>query len=248
MFGKKKVSIDFTEPCYQSMAATAKDKKISNSTIINTLIEVFMQLSPAVIQDIGAYCLKRYLEEKAAADTLTGFAQQEKAICADQYYRISEYFGVKAPDVRPGMKKVFLKEGYVIFPEDWIILPDVYDSPDKCLYAGVVESRNSEKYHIPHFVFFSDYKYGADYPANLADKVFERCAAVYPDFKRLYNMQLPTPDISRTDPEGLELMKKWQDAPEFGLFHIVEKDDPLYWNQVTPNYEPPYGAMIVRSI
>ena len=40
MFGKKKVSIDFTEPCYQSMAVTAKDKKISNSTIINTLIEV----------------------------------------------------------------------------------------------------------------------------------------------------------------------------------------------------------------
>lgn len=61
-------------------------------------------------------------------------------------------------------------------------------------------------------------------------------------------MQLPAPDINRTDPKGIELMKKWQDAPEFGLFHIVEKDDPLYWNQVSPNYEPPYGAMIVRSI
>ena len=69
------------------------------------------------------------------------------------------------------MKKVFLKEGYVIFPEDWIILPDIYDSPDKCLYAGVVESRNSEKYKIPHFVFFSNYRYGADYPTDLDDKV-----------------------------------------------------------------------------
>jgi hypothetical protein len=37
-----------------------------------------MQLSPAVIQDIGAYCLKRYLEEKSAADTLTGSRSKKK--------------------------------------------------------------------------------------------------------------------------------------------------------------------------
>lgn len=247
MFGKKKVSIDFYDPCYQSMITAAKEKKSSNSNIINTLVEVFLQLSPTVRQDIGTYCQTRYTQEKVAADTLTGMEQKEREAYAEQYHKLSTYFGVKKTDAPPKTNKIFLKDGYVTFPDDWIILPDVYDRPDNCLYAGVVESRNCEKYHIPHFIFFCNYKYTSEYPADFTDTVYQRCAAVYPDFRRLYNMQLPTPDLSRTDPEGLEIMQKWYDAPQFSLFHIVEKDDPIYWNRVTPNYNPPYGVMIVRD-
>lgn len=247
MFGKKKVSIDFLDPSYQLLTDAAKKQDTSNSSIVNTLVDLFLHLSPDVSQDIGTYCRKRYQEEIVAASALTGFSQQHKLTTAEQFRKISKYFGVDVPIVGSKIKRMYLKNGYVLFPSDWIVLPDVCGSPDTCMYAGVIESRNSNQYHIPHFIFFSDYKYGSDYPAELQDKIYAQCAAIYPDFRRLYNLQIPAPDMTRTDPEGLKLIEKWKNAPEFGLFHIVEKGDPIYWNKYNPDYEPPYGAMIIRN-
>ena len=243
MFGRKKVSIDFKPACYQSMIAAAKKGNSSNSDVINTLIEVFLQSSPDVLQNIGTCCQQRYIAEKEAANALTGYFREEKLSLAEQYLKITEYCGVKLPEIDPGMKKIYLKEGYVIIPEDWIVLPDVYGSADQCMYAGVVESRNCEKYHIPHFVFFSNFASASEYPADLDDRVFASCASVYSDFSRIYNMQRPIPDGDRTDPEGLELIKQWYEAPQFGIFPIEEKEDPT-----KPAYDPPYGALIVRDV
>ena len=128
MFGRKKVSIDFKPVCYQSMIAAAKKGNSSNSDVINTLIEVFLQSSPDVLQDIGTCCQQRYIAEKEAANALTGYFREEKLSLAEQYLKITEYCGVKLPEIDPGMKKIYLKEGYVIIPEDWIVFPDVYGS------------------------------------------------------------------------------------------------------------------------
>ncbi len=150
------------------------------------------------------------------------------------------------------MKRVMLKDGYLIIPKDFIVLQDTVDAAEKCLYAGVVESRNHEKYGIPHFVFFSNYKYGKEFDDELHTKVYEACAKAYPEFKKYFNMQVDIPQQKGgaekwQDPEFLARMEKWDQAPCFGLFAIVEKGDPLYWNSIHPNYEPPYGAMIVRN-
>lgn len=247
MFDKKKVSIDFLQPLYQRLNDTAKEQGVSNSKIVNMLVDLFLQLSPDVACDIGTYCHQKYQSERIAAAALTGFAQQDKLLAADQYQRLSEYFGYNVAPTDQKMRRIYLKEGYALVPDDWIVLNDVIAPADQCMYAGIVESRNCEKYQIPHFVFFSDYKYSADYPADLEEKVYTQCAAIYPDFRRLYNMQRPIPDESRTDPEGLKLISEWMEAPGFGLFHLVEKGDPHYWNKYRPDYDPPYGAMIVRD-
>lgn len=250
IFKKKKLSIDFLEPSYRLLTDVAKKQDVSNSTIVNTLIDLFLGLSPDILSDLGSYCKKRAQEEIIITSERTGYDHAVKHTATEQYKRISDYFYTlnhTSNNNNNNMQRIYLKTGYVIFPEDWIVLPDVYGSPDTCMYAGVVESRNSGQYDIPHFVFFSDYRYGSDYPAELRDKVYAQCAAVYPDFRRLYNLQIPAPDITRTDPEGLELIKKWKNAPDFGLFHIVEQYDPIYWNQYTPDYQPPYGAMIIRN-
>lgn len=249
MFKKKKLSIDFLNSCYQSLTQTAQEEKVSNSDIVNTLITVFLQLSSDVRQDLSNYCQNRYAIEKAnaSADTFSALERENKAALAQEYLKIGNFLKIdQEEDVHPKMRMVFLKEGYTIFPEDWIILEDICGRPEDCMYAGVVESRNCEKYHIPHFVFFSDYKYGRDYPEKLEKKVYAACASAYPDFKRLFNLQRPIPDHTGTDPEGKKLLKEWYDAPQFALFHLPEKGDPMYWNRITPNYDPPYGAMIIR--
>ena len=245
---KKKVSIDFLESTYQRVVNNAKRAQVSNSKIINTLVDVFLDLPADIQQSISTYCQKCYNEDLSMADMLTGFLRQEKLISASRYRQISEFFGMDNSDLLPNMKKIYLKQGYVIFPSDWIILSDVCGKPEQCMYAGVVECRNAKKYRIPHFIFFSDYRNSADYPADFVDKVYAKCIVADPDIKQYYNMQQSLPDLSRSDEEGQELIRAWMDAPEFGIFSLAEKGIPPYWNVSDPNYIPPYGAMIVRDI
>lgn len=241
MFGKKKVSIDFTEPEYALLASRAKIEAKSNSALVNDLISLFYRISPDVSKRIGNYCHEQYIREKQQLETLSGFERDESAKRIGQFEKLSAYFGYDTSAVEPGMHITFLKEGYVIYPEDWIVLEDVFGPADTCMYAGVVESRNYEQYGIPHFIYFCNVKYGKDYSDDMRTRIYAACAKAFPDFKKYYNMQVLNPNM-----HDLREIKKWDAAPYFGLFPLVEKGDPFYWHAYNPDYKPPFGAMIIR--
>ena len=136
------------------------------------------------------------------------------------------------------MRITNLKNGYVEYPENWIVLKNLFGSSETCLYAGVVEARNSTKYGIPHFLFFSDKKYAKDYSDEMELKIFEACKKAWPAFEEFEKMERPLPDFSDQNEA-----KKWDEAPCIHLFHIIEKGDPIYDQE----YDPPYGAQIIRS-
>lgn len=241
MFGKKKVSIDFTEPEYTLLTEQGKKEGKSNSFIINKLIGIFLRISPDVSKKVGRFCYEQYLTEQENLEKLLGFERDDAQRRTDQFAALSQYFGydVKA-DKNPGMKISFLKHGYVMYPNDWIVLNDIFGPTDTCSYAGVVESRNSSKYGIPHFIFFSNVKYGRDYTDEMTSTIYEACSKVYPDFKKYWNMQLPIPNLNDED-----AVDAWQNAPEFSVFHIPVKGDPISWPR--EDYKPPFGAMIIRD-
>lgn len=241
MFGKKKVSIDFTEPEYTLLTEQGKKEGKSNSFIINKLIGIFLRLSPDVAKKVGYFCHEQYLAEQSKLERLFGFERDDTQRKADQFSTLSSYFGYdEKSEENPGMKRTYLRDGYVIYPNDWIVLNDVFGPADSCSYAGVVESRNSSEYGIPHFIFFSNAKYGRDYTDDMTDKIYEACAEAYPDFKKYWNLQLPIPDLN--DEKAVDA---WKKAPEFSVFHIPVKGDPIGWPR--EDYKPPFGAMIIRD-
>lgn len=244
MIGKKKVSIDFSEPEYKLMVEKAKKEGKSNSAVINSLVSLILRLSPDVADMIGSYCYEEYQKETAKLEQQSGYERNETQKRADQFYTVSSYFGIDRDSYKKktGMCFTFLKNGYVTYPKDWIILENVFGPTDDCMYAGCVECRNAGKYNIPHFIFFCNQKYANEYSDEMVEKIYAACARAYPEFKKLFNMQVPNPNL-----KSQESLKKWNDAPCFGIFHIIEKDDPLYWHNGQPNYKPPYGAMIVRE-
>ena len=243
MFGKKKVSIDFKEPEYALLATRAKDEGKSNSALVNSLISLFYRVSPDVAKKIGSFCREQYMQETALLETLSGFERDEAQKRANQYKNLASYFGYDTTaDTDTGMAITFLKEGYVIYPKDWIVLEDVFGPADSCMYAGVVECRNADRYGIPHFLYFCDEQYSKDYSDDMQARIYAACAKAYPAFKEYYNMQLPAPNQG-----DLEALEKWNTSPSFGLFHLVVKGDPFYWHEYDPEYKPPYGAMIVRE-
>ncbi len=240
---KKKVSIDFQMPEYILMIDYAKKSNQSNSMIINDLVNTFIPLSTVIRKELCIFCWNRFSETLKKLQEVSGFEVQEIDIEARQWKALAQYFEDEEDFLQTGMRKIMLKEGYCIFPSDWIVLGNIFGAPEECMYAGVVESRNSSIYGIPHFLFFCNKKYAREYDDKLEDKVYAECEKVFPEFKKFYNMQI---HLTKEEEKDIEKMNEWSKAPCFGLFHLVEKGDPLYWNALRPDYTPPAGAMIVR--
>lgn len=245
MHSKKKVSIDFSLPEYKLLIEQAKKNGQSNSCLINELVSTFTPLVPEVKKELAKYCADKYVDCIGELQKVSGYESQDIAILASQWKALSNYFYVNVEELpNTNMQKIQLKDGYCIVPIDYVILGDVCGKPEECLYAGVVESRNSAKYGIPRFLFFCNTKYAREYTDELEAKVYKECEKVFPEFKKYYNMQI---NLSAEDEKDMFKVAKWDEAPCFGLFHLVEKGDPVYWNSLSPNYNPPFGAMIIRT-
>jgi len=134
------------------------------------------------------------------------------------------------------MKKYKLLDGYLECPSDWIVLNP--SEAESCKYAGVVECRNSTKYGIPTFVFFSNYRYGCDYDHSYYDHINEMCVKAWPKFQEIIDAQvIPIPDPNKKFPY-IKNQKEYLESPIIGYFNIFEDGE---------TDDPPYGVVIVRT-
>lgn len=250
----KRTSFDLSTENSQSLEKFSKLIGASYSKIVNSMLHIFLTLKPDMKAEFAEFCSKKMEEIKENMALMSEFEKQEAQQNLEHYQELRAFFldgKEPEPKEKTGMRKVYLKEGYLLIPDspDWILL-DNFSTPSDCMYAGVVETREpmdgQKKYHAKHFVFFSDYPCAHDYPSDMDDAVFSACCDKDPTFKDILNA-IVTPAYN--GPEIVSNMTNFAEykaAPCPGLFHIVEKGDPLYWSDLTPDYTPPYGAMIVR--
>ena len=138
-------------------------------------------------------------------------------------------------DQKPKMTKYKLSDGCLVCPSDWIVLnPEI---EGKVPYAGVVECRNSVKFGIPTFVFFTAYPDGSHYDNTYCNSINELCVKVWPKFQEIIDAQInPVPDPER---KGFYLnQKEFLESPIIGYFSIFENGEIE---------DPPCGAVIVRD-
>lgn len=137
----------------------------------------------------------------------------------------------------PDMTQYKIEGGYVVCPEDWIVLNP--EEAGQCCYAGVVECRRKE-YHVPHFLFFTN-KRANRYDDKLYSRVNRMCCQKWPKFKEILAQQVQPID----DPNnpGFQLnADEWMAAPTLGYFALYVKGDPA-----PDGFVPPMGAMVVRN-
>lgn len=208
--------------------------------IINLLISTFCRMPEDIKQAFLDFCFEKVEElenqEKVAGEYEKKGLEKEKAY----YLQVAKIINVgdelELQDEKSRMVKIELKEGYLVCPADWILLN--LEQAKNCHYAGVVECRNSEKYGIPHFVFFSNRQYGTDYDDAFINDVNEMCVSAWPGFREkvLEKQVRPIPDPEN---RGSYLNgKEYLAAPIVGHFHIYENGEIE---------EPPYGAVIVKT-
>ena len=206
---------------------------------INLIISVFAGMPKDIKATILGFCEEKYRELTSYQKVADEMEKAELENKKEWYLTIARLMN-KGRDIvikhEDAMRKIEIKNGYLIIPADWIILNP--EQAKYCMYAGVLECRNSARYGIPHFVFFSDTKYACDYDALLYEHIQEMCTKAWPDYKALV-LDRQVKLIMDPDRPGQYLnAQDFMEAPTIGHFHISESSECD---------NPPCGAVIVRT-
>ncbi len=227
------------------------------SKSMNYLLRIMFSLSPEVKKTMAGFCNQKISDLREQMKGMSEFSREKAEQIQRQYQDLAYFYslGLDATQTRGGnttMRTINLKEGYLLIPSssDWVVL-DNYNDPAKCMFAGVVETREpldgKKKYHAKHYVYFCDYRYGKEYPANMYEDVYAAIIEKDPAFREILDAVVEPQYNGAETFENMTNMDEWAASPCPGMFHIVEQGDPLYWNKTMPDYKPPYGCIIIRK-
>lgn len=241
---KKRTTLDLTPENYTILSGIASKYDITFGEAVGLLIRLFISM-PGICRKDLLFFSRNQLRQILMLDNMTGAmeaGENERAI--HDYQTISYFFesGILplSDNSKANMDRIYLKYGYVEHPADWIHLPDVLGKDEECMYAGVIETRNGNKYGVPHFVFASPYKHGREYTDADERKVFDAAIKAWPQFKEILNKHVK----AVYGENGLiENEKEYMEAPYSGIFAIYSEDDIEM--KILHHGEPPYGAKIV---
>ena len=239
-----RTSVDLYPENVNALKSFADDTGSTYGRVINDLISIFVRCPEEVRAELSSFCREQSAQlDNPNAQGFEASADADRVICA--YDVMSGFFSQGLKGIPRGFQKIYLREGYLLCPDDWIILKKVFGKgAEECQYAGVVEARNFEKYGVPHFVFFSDIPYETSFSDKDEDLVYAACAKAWPKFKEILNMQVPPAKGDMTDPDYIEQAEKHLASPYLGMFHITGSDDPIQEIRRRPD---PYGCFVFRK-
>ena len=234
-----KFSMDLSGENKEAVDEATENYGMKYGPFINMLIKQFLRMPAKMKQAFISFCIFQCQELDKQLAVAGDF---EKISLEDEkrhYLEIARIInaGIEVHyEESPTMRKIAMEDGYLIIPKDWIVVNE--DAAPNCRYAGVVECRNHIKYGIPHFVFFTNAKYGKDYDT---DAINEMCCKAWPRFKDVIAQQVEPIRDPEKPGEWLNA-KEHLASPYIGHFGIDEADSDLRDIE-----DMPYGAMIVRT-
>ncbi len=252
----KRTSFDLEKENSENLKEFSEKMGSNFSRVMNYMLRIMLAATPTIKKSLADFCNSQIKEIKEQMVGMSDFEKQDAIGLQRQYQELAYFFsvGLDAAQTRGGnpMRKVYLKEGYVLIPatSDWVLL-DNFKKPEDCMYAGVIETREpmdgSKKYNAKHYVYFCDYKYGKDYPSDFDEKVYAAACEKDPSFKEILNAVVPAQYEGKEIFANMTNLEAYKASPCPGIFHIVEQGDPIYWNNANPDYEPPFGCIIIRK-
>lgn len=201
--------------------------------IINTVCMPSEEVRNQIISDIKHQIrvLNKQCEEVELFEKMKMIKQIEEYLKFIQILNCG--LNIKVEDIinTVEMVKYDISNGYVVYPEDWILVNP--EDAAMATYVGVVEVRQKEL-HIPHFLFFSSKKIN-QLDSSFFEKINTKCAELYPKFHDVLKMQVPYIEGVNED----EFLK----SPQIGHFQIPVQGEDDYFK----DHKPPYGAMVIRK-
>lgn len=249
---KKKLSIDFWQSNYDrldtfisSLETVAPNTVINKGYIVNYLVESVIDIDDTVREELYAFCYDQMKTYYAEAEKSQGFEKADRNNKAQQYEKLVNLFNnfrsyQNPPKLKQPMKRIDLKEGYVVFPADWIIIETV--KPSQCRNVYVIEIRDRKnQYHAPHFLVLGNVPCDKldDY---YSEQIYRKCTEAYPEFAKWMSMQVD-PVYGERNENGVRKLlnaEEFDNSPAISIFQLPEFGD----NKVG---EYPFGAMLVPN-
>lgn len=232
---KTKKSIDFTN---ESINLLEEYKTVygmaSYNEIINRLIETFIGLSPKIKKELAITCSSELRELDQSTMNELPYERLENQKIESQYNKLLYFFNEgQHITVQDAMQRIEIKDGYVICPNEWIVVCP--QNAKSSRYVGVVEVKNGQDYGAPHFIFFSEKPINqmTDIDTNIID---EECCLKFPNYRKILKDNIPLKfDVNRKPIN----IKEHLSSPIPGYFTI-----PDYERNSYSSY--PFGAMVFR--
>ena len=242
-FMSKKLSFDLTDENAKTLERIKKDQHIPYGQVINSLIEHFCMLSDDIRLELLEFCALKIEEIYKKMDGAGEYEIQTLLMKNQTYQNLSHFFNnehktdIDSIKIKPNMQKIDMFNGYLICPNDYIILNR--DDAIHCNHASVVEVRDSD-FGVPHFIFFS-LKDVNNYTASDINTIEKLCVKEWPRFQEIIDsLVVPIPDASSVYMRYLN-EEEFAMSPKIGHFPIYVENDIRY----PINYQPPMGTKII---
>lgn len=82
------------------------------------------------------------------------------------------------------LKRTDMKDGYIVYPADWVVLDGVQCDAKDSVRACVIEVKNGKKYGMPHFLFFTNKDVGDPFTIDEENAIHLACVKAVPNLHR----------------------------------------------------------------
>lgn len=241
---KFKTTVSFTPSNIK--AATHEAKKIGTTfaRYTNYLISLALDIPPRVQGELSVFCTA----QASGVDEQNSLYWMYRARkIQDSYKELAVFWAQRSPynsEKTTSLKRIEMKNGYIVYPPDWVVLDGVQCDAKDSVRACVIEIKNGQKYDMPHFLFFTNKDLGDPFTKDEENSVYLSCIKAVPNFIEVLRDGVDRPTMPITDPKYKEASERFLASPIPGIFYIPATDDPYYYMQD----EPPFECRIVRNI
>ena len=229
---KIKRTIEFTATNYGLVKEKAKKEKTTFGRYVNYLIVLTLDIPEEVKSELSVFSSASLNETIQHSESKSRYIN-ELSREMQMHYKKMELFWCNnqraAFDGHKSMKKIDMKDGYIIYPSDWVVLEDVLRDPKESSRASGVEVYNGRRYGMPHFLLFSNIAKNESYTEDEFKIIEAACLRANSRFA----------DVLKDEQSMVD-----EEKPVVGVFNIIATDDPYYDEFDTP----PFGCKIIRDI
>ena len=241
----KKTTIDLNIDIYNAIEERRKGfPALTFGRYMNELLEKLLLAPGPVREAISRFCLDECKRLEDSMPEMGEFERRQASEYCRYYGTISMFLFSwnRHKEKTRDRNRIYLLDGYADVPKDWILLERTRPEIHRQLW--VIETRHSEEYQLPHFVFGSDVGFGENLTYDEQAEIYDECIKAFPKFKEILNRQEPRPDLEYfADKESIKTAyDEHLSRPQIGFFRIESSDDPGF----DPNQQP-YGCVVYRN-
>ena len=241
---KVKSVINFDLSNFRVASREAKKLGTTFSRYLNYLISLTLDVPTLVQGELSIFCAQK----SASVDEQNSlyWMYRERNI-QESYKELAIFWAQKDPYTKGKnmlMRKTDMKDGYIVYPADWVVLDGVQCDAKDSVRACVIEVKNGKKYGMPHFLFFTNKDVGDPFTIDEENAIHLACIKAVPNFAQVLRDGVDQPTMPMSDPRYKEAAKRFLASPIPGIFYIPATDDPYYCMQD----EPLFGCRIVRNV